>query len=167
MKRIFIAIELPRKIKAKLTNIQKNFSNLKAKWVKPEHLHMTLVFLGNIAEQRISEIEKNCSKNARKFSTFKIEFIGLGAFPNSTRPHTLWVAVKDSENLIQLQRKLSQGLRKLGFQIEDRQFSPHLTLARLKKRSNLKEQISKYQKVNFGKMIVGEFDLFESQLFAV
>ncbi len=174
-KRIFIAIELPKEIKQNLLRVQQNFKDLKVerseiptavgtKCVKSEHMHLTMVFLGDIDEARISEIEEICSKVAKNFLPFEMEFIGLGAFPNSRQPHILWVGIKDSEKLISLQKELAVGLKRAGFRIEDRKFVPHLTLARLRKRVNLKAQIEKFNKANFGKMKISEIYIFESEL---
>jgi len=163
-KRIFIAIELTKEIKQNLIEVQQDFKELKAKLVKSEHMHLTMIFLGDIDEAKISEIEGVCEGAAKKFRPFEIEFIGIGAFPNPRRSHVLWVGIKDSEKLIRLQKELALGLRKVGFHVEDRSFVPHLTLARLKKRSNLKTQIVRFDKVNFGKMKVENFNIFESEL---
>ncbi len=164
-KRIFIAIELTKEIKQNLLGVQQNFKDLNIKLVKPEHMHLTMVFLGDIDEARISEIEEICFQVAKNFSSFEMEFIGLDAFPSSRRPHVLWMGIKDSEKLIRLQKELALGLKKVGFHVEDRNFVPHLTLARFKKRSNLKTQIVRFDKVNFGKMKVENFNIFESELF--
>jgi len=165
MKRIFIAIELPPKIKNNLVKIQGIFKNLKAKWPKPEHMHLTLIFLGEIEKARIFEIQKICQNTGQGFQPFEITFLKLGAFPNIKRAHTLWVGIKDSDELTQLQKKLALGLKKAGFRIEERPFSPHLTLARFKKRENLKSQIADFENRKFGQMRVLGFNIFESELF--
>ncbi len=163
-KRIFIAIELPEEIKQNLIDVQKNFQDLKAKWIKPEHMHLTMVFLGDVEEQRILRIEKICQKAVQELEPFEIEFIGLGGFPNSRRPHILWVGIENSEKLIKLQSGLASRLKNLGFKTENRKFTPHLTLARLKRRTNLKTAIEKFSKTNFGKMKVSQIHIFKSEL---
>ncbi len=164
--RIFIAIELPAEIKQNLIKIQSSFLDIKARWVKPEHMHLTLVFLGEIEEKKLIEIEQVCHQAAKNFNKFNIEFSGLGAFPNFGQPHTLWVGIKKSPVLQNLQQQISAGLIQKGFKIEKRPFQPHLTLARLKKQQDLTAIISKFKQPEFGKFQVSEFNIFASQLFS-
>ena len=164
MMRIFIAIELPKEIKKELLKMQGNFQQIRAKWVRPEHMHLTLVFLGDVDESRIMEIQDICHKVAKEFEPFEIELSGLGAFPDLWRAHTLWIGIKNSVALNQLQKSLSEELKNNSFQVENRPFIPHLTLARFKKRLNLKNAINKFAKANLGKIKVAEFIVFESKL---
>lgn len=167
-KRIFIAIDLSKEIKQNLVEMQNKISFRQGRrgtrWVEPDHMHLTLVFLGDAEEEKISKIEKICYKVAQKIRPFEIAISSLSAFPNLTRAHTLWLGVENSDELNQLQEKLKEGLKEASLRIEERKFTPHLTLARLKKKKNLRSEIENFKQKNFGIMKVNEFNIFESKL---
>lgn len=134
--RIFLAINLPNEIKDFLKNYQEEFREIPAKWVKPENLHITLLFLGNIKADFLPKIFQICETLSKKFQKFHIELEKIDFFPKNTfPPQMIWVFVKKSETLDLLQKSLREELIKnhVPFHDEEREFFPHITLARIKK----------------------------------
>ena len=168
--RAFIAIELPAKIAQELEKIQdklKDETN-KITWVKPENIHLTIKFLGDIETNKIDSIAKVLEDAADNLSSFKISIKGVGAFPTIENPRVLWVGIEeDDTNVSQLYNNLEHGLTTLGFEKEQRAFKPHLTLGRikfLKDKRTLKQHLEKVAGINLGKFEVGSFYLFKSKL---
>ena len=142
--RSFIAIELPDEVKVGLAQLEAQLKLEKSpsvKWVDPSSIHLTLKFLGNIAVARISEITRAMEKAARGISPFHLEVTGLGVFPNLKRVQVVWVGIGgEVDKLGQLQQRIESNLVPLGFAAESRQFTPHLTLARLHDRASADER---------------------------
>ncbi len=142
--RAFIAIELPEEVKADLSSVQgrlKPEQHPYVKWVSVAGIHLTLKFLGNIDQEKVSPIAEAMAQAAQKASPFRLEVGALGAFPNLRRPQVIWVAVGgEVEKLASLHRGIDQSLVALGFPPESRSFTPHLTLGRLKERASAEER---------------------------
>lgn len=165
-KRLFVAIEIPENTLQKIISFQKVLKEKikSASWVKPENIHLTLVFLGEVDYTEIPQIINFLY--AAKSPRFKINARGVGGFPSLERPHTIWVGVEKSKKIVELQRRLVAHLQKSGFEFEKREFKPHLTVARLGKKINLKTKINlkKIADFQFGAISVKELILFESEL---
>lgn len=172
--RSFIAIELPEEAKTSLRRIQENLKRDDpscAKWVEPQSIHLTLKFLGNIGARMIDRIILVMKEAAEGIPPFKISIKGAGAFPNLRRVQTIWAGLEgDLEVLQKLQNNVETGLKPLGFVPENRPFTPHLTLARVRDTATL------LQRQALGDMIAGikieanpvievkSFNLMKSQL---
>lgn len=164
MKRIFIAIELPRDLKEKMIEVKNYFKNLPFRWVKPENIHLTLFFLGNLEDKEIENLKEICQNTISLSKSFPISFKRLGGFPDQRKIHTLWVGVEENNQLDHLYLSLASKLQSGGFQIEGRKFTPHITLARLKRGINLEKEIEKFKEKDFGKFLVTKVTLFASLL---
>jgi len=144
--RSFIAIELPDPVKASLSSLKDMMRPARhpyVKWVGPEGIHLTLKFLGNIAQNRVPLIIEAIAQASQGVSPFQLQIGGLGAFPNLQRPQVIWVAIKgEVEKLAMLQTGIEQALVPLGFAAESRSFTPHLTLGRLRERASPGERRS-------------------------
>jgi len=144
--RAFIAIELPDPVKDSLSSLEDRLRPAEhpyVKWVNPQGIHLTLKFLGNIATDQVPRIIEAITSASQGLSPLKLQIGGLGAFPNLQRPRVIWVAViGEVDPLIALQRDIDQALMPLGFAIEKRPFSPHLTLGRLRERASPGERNS-------------------------
>jgi 2'-5' RNA ligase len=142
--RCFIAIELPEGVKRGLRELQaqlKAGSLAPVKWVEPENIHLTLKFLGNVSAGRIEEIGQAMTEAVRGTTPFSLEVEELGVFPNPKRVQVVWVGLGgEVEKLIRLQQRLDSGLERLGFAPENRRFTPHLTLARIRDRATPQER---------------------------
>ena len=149
--RSFIAIELPDELKSGLTRLQaqlKSGGQFPAKWVDPYSTHLTLKFLGNIGLDRIDDITKAMETAALGVAPFQLEVKGLGVFPNLRRAQIAWVGIDgEIDRLKQLQQRIESNLAPLGFAPESREFTPHLTLARLR------DRVSPDEREGFGQLI--------------
>jgi len=134
--RAFVAIELPEEIRAYLSNLEDRLKSGKpsfVRWVDPEGIHLTLKFLGNVASERLPQITGALGEAVQGFPPFRLRVSGLGLFPGKERPRVVWVGLEgDVEKLTTLQRRIEHTFLPLGFPKEDRDFTPHLTLARLR-----------------------------------
>ncbi len=137
--RTFIAIELPNEVKAALAALQNDLRQARADvaWTKPDNLHLTLKFLGEVDAKQISEITNACNDAAVSADSFLLSIKSTGVFPNVKQPKVLWVGLAGAMDKLQsLQRQLDTNLHALGFAKETRGFNPHLTLGRVKSRLN-------------------------------
>jgi len=141
--RSFIAIELPEEVRLGLRGIQarlKQSGHTFVKWVAPESIHLTLKFLGNIPAGQVTDIARAMEEASRGFLPFRLKIGKLGAFPNLRRPRVVWVGIDgEVDRLTALQQRLDAALARLGFARETRPFSPHLTLARLREGTSLRD----------------------------
>jgi RNA 2',3'-cyclic 3'-phosphodiesterase len=156
--RAFIAIEIPSDIKTTLKDLQsrlKRNNPTSIKWVEPANIHLTLKFLGNISTSQIDPVTSAMQTSVSAFHPFRLQIQALGAFPNFNRPQVLWVGLNgDLKVLLNLQHILDLNLSRLGFAADERPFSAHLTLGRVRDTATLLE------KQNIGKTMAA--DHFES-----
>lgn len=134
MPRLFIAIELPDELKQKLGSLEKSFEFSQARWVKPENLHLTLKFLGQVKEEKVNSIASALKGLTADFSAFTLQTGEIGAFPSFKRARVIWIDIKSGrEEAKKLACLIDDKLSLLGFEKEERDFQPHITLVRLKK----------------------------------
>jgi 2'-5' RNA ligase len=168
--RLFIAIELPEDIKKGLAQVQDDLrkNGASATWTRPEGIHLTLKFLGEVVEARVPEIMQALTDAVRGAERFRVEVSGAGAFPSERNPRVLWVGVAgDFEKLATLQAAVEGAMEKLGFEPEERKFSPHLTLARIKflrPRDNWQNAIEGIKNVSLGGFEADRVSLMKSEL---
>jgi 2'-5' RNA ligase len=138
--RLFIAVNLSDRARWLLDNKisdLKNEIDFDLKWVKANNWHITLKFLGETKKNKVSLIKNDISEIATSYNTFSVILNQLGAFPNLIYPKIIYVGVKDGHNdLAQLQKKLENKLIKRGCSRADKKYTPHLTIARSKKRTD-------------------------------
>ncbi len=168
--RLFLAIRLLNALEEQIAELQKEVkkTDVDAKFVEKENLHINLKFLGSKTKKEAEEI-KNCVKEAiSNFKKFEIEIKGMGAFPSKSYIRVLWLGIGSGKNrLEQLYDELENNFEKIGIPKESREFSPHITLCRLRSQKNknlLKEIISKYEHKSFGKLKVDALFLIQSKL---
>ena len=143
--RIFIAIELPSEIKSALAALQTELRRAGAdvSWTKPENLHLTLNFLGEVDEKRIVEVEQACVSSAAEFQPFTLILNDTGVFPNARQPRVLWAGLSgEVENVVEIHRRLDERLALIGFKREEKRFHPHLTIGRLKSNKKIRELLA-------------------------
>jgi len=166
--RLFIAIEIPEHIRASFASLLKEFRAIapRVKWVRAENLHVTLKFLGETESMKLGALQ-NVLSAVRSPEPVNLEFRGLGFFPNEKRPRVFWAGMEASPNLKSLAADIDQVAYRIGFPLEERPFTPHLTLARFslpgippKLLQVMKEKSSQ----PFGSLTAGEFHLIESKL---
>jgi len=150
--RAFIAIPLNPKIQRTIERIQDHLSknNNNVNWVKPENIHITLKFLGDINTEQINSVKQALANLCQNTRPFKVELSRLGAFPHIDRPRTLWVGVIDSkQQLSRIAVSLNKALVKLGFQSGQKPFTSHITIGRIRSQKN----------INYLSQIMSEFSL--------
>jgi 2'-5' RNA ligase len=133
--RTFIAIEIPESVKKELAEAQDRLkgAGVDASWTRPQGIHLTLKFLGEVQDARIPEIMKALAGAAASTSGLRIDITGVGTFPNPKNARVVWVGLSgDVEKLLKLQRAVEESLIGLGFEREARAFTPHLTLGRIR-----------------------------------
>jgi 2'-5' RNA ligase len=141
--RSFIAIELPEEVKGELARLRCEMGGAEhsfVKWVAPEGIHLTLKFLGNIPSEAVKDITEAIREASQVASPFRLDILGLGAFPNLRQPRVLWVGIGgEIDRLSSLQQDVDSLLAPLGFAREERPFAPHLTLARIRQGASSSE----------------------------
>lgn len=169
MIRSFIAIEVPQGIKKGISEIQERLKRIGAdvSWTRPEGIHLTLKFLGEVEEERLAKIQKAIKEASKGFSPFVIEFGGIGVFPNLKAPRVIWVGIKESEKLNSLQDAIESETERLRFKREARAFTPHLTLGRVRSSRNrdaLIRAMEEFEKIELGSLNVEDVSLMRSEL---
>jgi len=134
--RIFIAINFPEEIKRELEKFQSRWPELPIRWVKPENLHITLAFLGYLTDEELVEILRITKEVTQRHRPFSINLtkICYGP-PKKTPPRMIWVEGEKSKDLANLQIDLEKSLTssgKIKFEPEERSFTSHITLGRIR-----------------------------------
>jgi 2'-5' RNA ligase len=134
--RTFIAIDVGKPIRDRIIALQETLarSGAQVKWVEPENLHLTLLFLGEVDERDVPPVCQAVSDAAAKQSAFTMTVESAGCFPNPRRPRVLWVGISaGSQEVCALHDALEQPLLDLGcYRREDRKYTPHITLGRIR-----------------------------------
>ena len=160
--RLFIAIDLPAEIKQALGQLRCDLPG--ARWVAAAQIHLTLAFLGEVEEARVAPLVTELARI--HLPPFTLDLTGPGCFPHRQRPRVLWVGLTPQPLLTQLAAAVQEALFVCGFPLEERPFSPHLTLARLKFPAPREVGVFLDQPLpaSFPVFAVREFILFESRL---
>lgn len=170
--RVFIAIDIAEEILASLGDLQKqlqskvNFKKSDVKWVKPQLVHLTLKFLGEVKDTRIAEVCDIVAATAAGYKSFELNAAGVGYFGKNA-PKVLWLGIEQREALRSLQKDIEQGLAKAGWAQEARPFSGHLTLCRIRNPKAGRElaKISEdYQDLQVGSWVVDSVCVYQSEL---
>ncbi|MFQ5843649.1 MAG: RNA 2',3'-cyclic phosphodiesterase [Planctomycetota bacterium] len=167
--RLFVAAELPREVRERLVAIRRELEDipLRVRWVREEGLHLTLKFLGEVAADRLGEIESALPPAGRSTAPFRLEAKGVGAFPEAGTPRVIWVGLRGGvEAAGRLAAALEDALEPLGFARESRSFRPHLTIGRVKgsRPGDWRAGLLRVSGAGAGEFEVKEFILFRSRL---
>ena len=147
--RAFIALEIPANVQ---NDIHQATSKLRSeigslvRWVPSENLHLTLKFLGDISSAHLDFLKQMIRAETDSHPGFDIKLTGLSSFPSSKRPRVIYINIQAPAELRELQHAVESGAQRLGYRSEDRSFSPHLTLGRVKRGSQL--AVSDQQKIH-------------------
>jgi 2'-5' RNA ligase len=163
--RLFTGIALPPHVLDNLAQVLKDLRPLAPlKWSPVENLHITSKFIGEWPEARLRELG-HALENLSSTGGFEVSIAGFGYFPNPLNPRTLFAGIQAGPELPELAHRIDEALRPLGVAPENRPYSPHLTLARIKNENirKLREHIAKMTKFDFGKFQVSEFHLYLSK----
>ena len=133
--RVFLALELPSALKKELETVVARYGHRTEKganWVKPENMHLTLLFIGEMAENRLAEIDEVLQRLLRGFPPFKFSAAGLELFP-ANNPRLLWLKLdKLNDDIFMLHRRIKRELSSLELEFDHKALRLHITLARLK-----------------------------------
>jgi 2'-5' RNA ligase len=161
--RLFVALDLPEIVKDELDTLRTDMPT--ARWANRQQMHITLFFLGET--ERIADVKEALA--SIEVPPFVLTLAGVGRFPKRSKqaPRVLWVGIDDEPALAQLHQKITTALVEIGFEPEDRPFSPHMTLARLKTREPLPEVdafLNRHRAFRVVAISIHEFVLFSSVL---
>jgi len=143
--RAFLAVEISEEIRENVAALQSDLRGVRArvKWVRPANMHLTLVFLGDVAEEVIALMAEEADRVAADSGPFTCEVAGIGFFGRPRAPRIVWAGVGDGAGqLSEIQARLASTARQLGVEVEDRPFTPHLTLARVRSPAHAKELVT-------------------------
>jgi 2'-5' RNA ligase len=145
--RLFVALAPPAFVVADLDNTCAPFRGLRPdlRWTSTEAWHITLVFLGEVGEERLARLLPRMERAARRHTAFSLSFSGAGAFPSAARANVLWTGLAgDRRALADLAATVTAGAQRAGAAPPDagRRFHPHLTLARCRPPANVAQIVA-------------------------
>jgi 2'-5' RNA ligase len=168
--RLFVAVDLDDAARASIAaeqdRLRRTAGGSALRWVRPEHLHMTLVFLGEVAEQRANAVIEAYATPAA-IRPFDLAFSGIGAFPPRGAPRALWIGVSRGESeLKSLQQRMVDRAREQRITLESRPFSPHLTVGRWKdsRSSDRQRYVTDVPSAEIARVRISRATLYRSQL---
>jgi 2'-5' RNA ligase len=134
--RAFLAAELPAPlqdaIQTATVGLRQALGNDLIRWVPAHNVHLTLKFLGDVSPSSLDLIKHMLETEAAQCQPFDISVEGLGTYPNPRRPRILWIGLEAPAALASLQRAIEAAAARLGYETEERSFSPHLTIGRVR-----------------------------------
>jgi 2'-5' RNA ligase len=169
--RLFVAIEISDEVCGRIEKVRRRLAKETAlprgavKWVEPENTHLTLVFLGEVADQQIMDVCAIVDEVCASHRGFEMEVKGLGTFGKPVR--VVWAGITDNPALKALQRELNRGFEVAGWPVENRGYAGHLTLCRVKLPAAgdmLRTAIIPIQDEAFGTSFADSVCVFESHL---
>ena len=134
--RSFLAIKLPIQVIDAIEDLKGRLADagIRARWVRPEQVHLTLRFLGDVPAVKFDSIRSCLTDVTEGVAPFSLSVQGLGVFPGIRRARVIWAGIGGETGLLEmLHARLEESLEKIGFAPETRRFSPHLTIGRMKK----------------------------------
>jgi RNA 2',3'-cyclic 3'-phosphodiesterase len=171
--RLFVALEISSAVRANFARLMADLraldtksSGKKPRWTRPENLHATLKFIGNVMPEKLDDIRAALGR-VHSDQPVELRFRGLGFFPGPKRPRVLWAGIAGSQNLEAIAAGIDRVLAKVGVPPEQHAFIPHLTLARCEPAaisSGLRAAIVKHSARDFGDLRADQFHLIESKL---
>ncbi|MHB8777676.1 MAG: RNA 2',3'-cyclic phosphodiesterase [Anaerolineales bacterium] len=172
--RVFIAIELPQPlqdaIEKQTVRLRQTLGNDIVRWVPTHNMHLTLKFIGNIANSHLDFLKQLLTRTVDSHPQFDLQIGGIGSFPDSKRPRILWAGIHAPADLASLRRNIEAGASRLGYEKEKRPFSPHLTVARVRQNMDaadlqkIRNALDGIQIGNIGSARIDSIHLYKSEL---
>ncbi len=148
--RVFVAVAISPELERECAGLIRKLQDIPAqvKWVRPEGIHITLKFLGNVAQAQLPQIKQAIQRAVEGQRAFSITSNGIGGFPSLKRPRVIWIGLQENTlaPLKQLQQRVEAELARLGFEPENRPFKPHLTLGRVRTPRNIELVVNTLEK---------------------
>ncbi|HEV8361422.1 MAG TPA: RNA 2',3'-cyclic phosphodiesterase [Candidatus Thermoplasmatota archaeon] len=163
----FIAVEVPALPPLARVQEQLRHSGSDVKLVEGQNTHVTLKFLGDTPVTFVDKIEQGIRNAAKGIKPFEMTVRGAGAFPSSANPRVVWVGLEHAEPLGVMARRLEDEMHKLAFPRERRDFTPHITLARVRSprgRERLAAVLGEHAGEEFGRATIDKVLLMRSEL---
>ncbi|HJZ39301.1 MAG TPA: RNA 2',3'-cyclic phosphodiesterase [Bacteroidales bacterium] len=169
MKRLFIAVDIKPgdRLKEAIELVRKRLRKERIKWVDPDQMHLTLSFLGDTPEEVIPQLVNGLQKPMAGHIAFNLILETLGVFKSVHDPHVIWIGCRESAPFQQIKKEIDKSLPEYGFEPENRVFSPHLTLGRIKQlrqQNQLIQLITLNKDVIFQQQRIEYIVLYESRL---
>lgn len=167
--RAFIAIDIGSDIRARLNELQQKLKLTAAdiRWVKPEKMHLTLVFLGQVSLKEVQLLEKALGENLQSLKPFALGIQGTGVFGRRSRPNVVWAGTAVCPPLMELQKKVVAAVKAAHIDYHERTYRPHLTIGRFKSLNQLEplfQTLEKEQEKDFGSLEVRSIQIIRSEL---
>jgi 2'-5' RNA ligase len=172
--RVFIAIELSvhvcDAIQKQTARLRQILGNEVIRWVPAQNMHLTLKFIGETSTSHLDFLKQLIAREANVHQQFNLQLGGLGSFPNLRKPHLLWIGVHAPAELASLQKSIEAGTTRLGYEQEERAFSPHLSIGRVRQNisqpelQKIRTTLDTIQLGNIGIARVDSVHLFKSDL---
>lgn len=167
--RAFIAVDIGDEIRGQLDALQRKLKKVHAdvRWVRPANIHLTLAFLGEVPTDKIDILGPVLDTELSGVQPFSLKSSGTGYFGRAGRPRVIWAGVQDCPSLMAVQTKTVRALLNAGIECDNKPFSPHLTLGRVKApdhTESLLEKLEKYKDSELGQTAVNTVNLMKSRL---
>jgi 2'-5' RNA ligase len=150
--RCFIAVKISAEQRNRIAALIDDFrrEDVRVKWVKPENLHVTLKFLGEVDERNFPDMFAALEKSLTSCKEFDFCLKGLGCFPDTRRPRVIWVGIDEgADELKKVARDIDQIMCEFGFKPEKRGFSAHLTIGRVKDPRGIEVLTNRFDDIKF------------------
>lgn len=167
--RCFVAIDIDDALRERITSATQKLrlSSRGIKWVEPRLLHITLKFLGEVEDNRVSAADRALAETAASHDPFTLCFCGCGVFPGMKDPRVLWIGLKPAAELAAVFSEIEERFGLIGFGREKRRFSPHLTIGRVRENDGDMMDLTEFLRMkdeHFGDVRVHEILLMKSVL---
>lgn len=172
--RTFIAADFPPEI---ITKIEKITAYLKQqlpgralKWVATDKMHLTIKFIGEIQNNKIAQVNEIMTHTLKSQPSFEIGIQNLGTYPHIHNPRVIWLGITQGAPLVTIHNRLDRALEELKIKSDRREYSPHLTLARVRRdtdRNFIKEisdTLSQFKVDSLGTITISKITLYKSKL---
>lgn len=172
--RTFIAIDLSTEIIDQIDQIINYFKTqvpqVALKWVETENIHLTVKFLGDISTEQLPQIKGIIQAELAPFSSFDLRVEELGMYPHRKKPRVIWLGIRGGDSVIAMHKKLDRALVEADIPQEGRAYSPHLTIARVRRRTDpdtiklIGSRLSNFKVDSLGTLTVDQVHFYQSEL---
>lgn len=166
--RLFVAVVPPTEVVEDLSKFvepRREHPDDDIRWAADEHWHLTLAFLGDVPDWKTEELEERLERAAARQKPFELQLSGAGAFPGVPDARVLYAGVRDdSASLKHLSTTTRAAANRTGVEVEGRKFTPHLTLARLRRQMDVTKWVRIFENYRSPAWTAGSLQLIESRL---